>query len=168
MVLLFAESLNVLGIFTAIYAAQKQYIMLSAVITGIAMGFKMVILLYIPAVYYIASKTSGIISGTFYLVLIGSMQLLFAYPFLTTYPDEYVNAAFNFTRRFSMDSSMNFNWITISVLFESKTFANVLLLCHFVILLYFLFMKWLPLCHPQHKFSMRHILKSLGVCPIRL
>lgn len=106
--------------------------------------------------------------GSFYLILIGAIQIICAYPFLVEYSEEYMATTFKFDRKFSINSSINFNWILYSPLFHSTYFTTPLLLGHVGLLVYFLFKKWLPLCHPDNKFRFKHIFRSLGVWPIRI
>ena len=64
--------------------------------------------LYIPAAYLITSKSQGIVVGTLYILLIGVLQVVFGYPFIVTYPLQYLGSCFNMNRGF--DPAFSYNW----------------------------------------------------------
>ena len=163
----YAESLNILWVYLAIFCMQKSYNFMGVIWIAIGMAFKMNVLLFIPAVYYITSKSEGIICGTFYMIFILSIQILVAYPFMIDYAEEYLTTTFKFDRKFSVNSSINYNWILFSPFFHSTYFTTPLLVFHVGLLLYFLFVKWLPMCDMNNQFSFISIFKKLKLWPLK-
>lgn len=163
---IYAESYNVLLVYFAILLFQKGKHFVGWMIIAVAMGFKMSVLLYFPAIYYIVSKSVGVIRATIYIGIIMALQLVWAIPFISEYPDEYINTAFKFDRKFSIMGSINFHWILYSPLFHSSLFTNLLLLAHVGLLLYVLFKKWLPLIDPYNRFNFWLSVKEIGLWPL--
>lgn len=114
--------------------------------------------LYLPAVYLITSKSQGIVAGTMYLLLIVVSQIVFAFPFVMAYPEQYFKTAFDFGRDFNARSSFNWNFVPQEIL-VSPYFKNGLLLLHVGLLLYFLFVKWV---------NLKSIFREIGLYPLRL
>ena len=156
---LFAESFNVTLTYIAIYLFQKQQQFAGIIFIGLALTYKMNVLLYIPAVYYLTSLSRNIYVGTFYLAIIVSMSFIFAIPFLTEYRDDYMKTAFNFSRKFSIHSSVLYYWLIPKPIFNSSIFGAFLLSGHIGGLIYVLFTRWLPLLDENKKFNFVKILK---------
>ena len=161
----YAESINVMFIYIGIYMFQKQSSLLGSLFISIAMGFKMSVLLYVPGVYYLVSKSHNIFIGTFCIIVILLMQEAWALPFTANYGNEYRANAFKFDRNFSINGSINYHWLLYSPWFHSKLFKRSLLVCHLCFLLFVLFRRWLPLLDKQQRFKISSILKHLGLCP---
>jgi len=78
------------------FQLNKQF--LGVLLLSLGLGVKLSAALYFPAVYLIVSKSRGIIVGTVYVVLIIALQIVYAYPFVTTYPHEYLGNTFAFDK----------------------------------------------------------------------
>ena len=127
--------------YTAVYYLLKGSNKTSILLFGVAISIKMNVLLFIPGVYLITSRSEGIFKGTLYLILIVVMQIILGFPFLIEHPQNYLNKAFEFKREFLYEWSVNWNYLGESIATD-KTFALILLLLHLGFLLYFLFFKW--------------------------
>lgn len=161
----YAEEYNIMLVFIAIYCFQKSWNFLGICFISIAMGFKMSILLFIPAVYYVLSITQGILLGTIYIALIFMVQEAWAIPFTEEYGDEYRTNAFKFDRNFSINGSVNYHWILYSPLFHSNPFKTVTIIIQVILLLYLLISRWMPLLNQNGNFELRSIFKGLGIFP---
>ena len=127
--------------YIAIYNLLRGRNKVSVLWFGAAISVKMNVLLFIPGIYLILSRSEGIFKGTLYLILIVAMQVLIGFPFIIYYPESYLNKAFEFKREFLFKWSVNWNYLGESIA-TNKSFAILLLLLHLGFLLYFLFFKW--------------------------
>jgi alpha-1,3-mannosyltransferase len=135
-----------------------RYQLLGVFLMSLAASTKMNSFLYFPAIYLISSLNQGILTGTFYMLLIAALSLLYGLPFLLTYPKSYLSVAYNFGRGFDLIASRNYNFLSDEI-FTSATLARTLLALHLILLVYALFSKWL---------FYKEMLKSLGIYPLRL
>ena len=104
-----------------------------------ALSIKMNILLFVPALLYIYYISLGPVSTILHLVTISTIQVSLAAPFLSN-PREYFSTAFNFSREFDWEWTVNWRWLG-QELFESEALSKGLLALHFAGLLLCLW-KW--------------------------
>ncbi|KAG8906852.1 dolichyl-P-Man:Man(5)GlcNAc(2)-PP-dolichol alpha-1,3-mannosyltransferase [Tulasnella sp. 403] len=81
-------------------------------------------------------QSLGIISTVGHFVLMTTLQAAVAYPFLTTYPREYLRGAFDLSRVFLYKWTVNWRFLPEGV-FLSDAFAKSLLLLHVTTLIIF-------------------------------
>ena len=134
------------------------YQLSGVVLMSLSISTKMNSMFYIPALYLIVTLNQGILTGTFYLVLIATLSLLYGLPFLLTYPKSYFSIAYNFSRRFDLIVSQNYFFLSNEI-FTSDLFAKVLLILHITLLIWGLFIKW---------FDIKQMFKLLGIYPFKL
>lgn len=124
---------------------------------SIAFGFKMSAALYLPGLYFIASRSEGIFIGTLYMIFIISFQLLIALPFLEVSTTGYLKNSFDTTRGFLLQHSYTFRFLPTEFgdNFWFKTFC---LTTHLSSLLFFLFFKWT---------SLRRVFREISLWPLK-
>ncbi|CAZ83038.1 unnamed protein product [Tuber melanosporum] len=181
MLRLFNDPFSILLLFLAVFVWQKKLWTLGSLAYSLSVGVKMNTLLALPAV------------GGLYLLALGrdkalrqagimlQLQLLLATPFLTEFPMSYLNRAFEFTRQFFFQWTVNWRFVGEEV-FLSKGFSLGLLGLHACLLLFFLVTRWskpsdrsFPTRNPQvcpHHRSWcernRHALRSQPALPVLL
>lgn len=108
-------------------------------VDSLALSIKMNILLFLPALLYIYYISLGPLITILHLTTIAAIQVSLAFPFLS-HPREYVSTAFNFSREFDWEWTVNWRWLG-QELFESEALSKGLLALHFGGLLLCLW-KW--------------------------
>lgn len=100
------------------------------------------LLLFLPGLLFLIFTTLGAISTVVHLATIALVQLLLAGPFLTsrTAALTYFHTAFNFSREFLWEWTVNWRWIGEEA-FENPRFSGALLIAN-VIALVLLGLKW--------------------------
>ncbi|ORZ02836.1 glycosyltransferase [Syncephalastrum racemosum] len=126
---------------------------LSSVLFSVALSIKMNVLLFFPGFGILLWQAIGAWATFIQLGLILLIQIGLAYPFLSTYPAEYLGRAFEFGRVFDYRWTVNWRMITEKT-FVSGPFANALLTSHAVTLLFFVCFVW---CN-------RYVTRSFGAC----
>jgi len=96
----------------SVLAFMRGHDNLACVVFSLAVSVKMNALLYAPAVYLVLAARRGHRGAWLRIVLLcGGVQVLVAWPFLTTDPTGYVANAFNLGRGFKHYWSVNFKWV---------------------------------------------------------
>ncbi|KHJ45513.1 ALG3 protein [Trichuris suis] len=112
------------------------------VLYSMALSVKMNILLFAPAVAAICLFQNGLLWSTLLAMLAFGIQILLAVPFLTANATGYWQGAFNFGRTF--DHTWTVNWRFLSPdAFVDRRFHVALLACHFIVVVAFLYAKFL-------------------------
>ena len=93
---------------------------------SIAVSVKMNMLLQAPGLLLVLLLGCGIAETIVCLVICASVQILFAVPFLTTFPIEYLSRAFDLGRVFMHKWTVNFKFLPEDV-FVSKQLSILLL-----------------------------------------
>ncbi|CCF60795.1 hypothetical protein KAFR_0L01850 [Kazachstania africana CBS 2517] len=109
---------------------------LSALTYSMAVSIKMNALLYFPAMMigvYIVNKGNLFKTLVCFIVMLG-WQVYVALPFLKTFPMEYLKNAFNFSRQFMFEWSINWQFIGEEG-FHNVWFQKSLLMGHIIFLL---------------------------------
>jgi alpha-1,3-mannosyltransferase len=83
-------------------------------------------LLYAPGVLLILLLGSGWLETILCLSICAAVQVVLAYPFLSTYPLEYLQRSFDLGRVFMHKWTVNYKFIPEDI-FVSKTFSLILL-----------------------------------------
>jgi len=155
---IFNDSYVTLYTVIAIYLFQTQFVFLGCISVSLAIGFKANALIYLPAVYLLASKSRGIFIGTLYVMMTLALQVGYAYPFLSVYPQEYINRSYDFGRVYV--HGHNFFWKFVPpFIIRLPVFNASLLLAQLGLLCFYLFSKWLKL---------KDCFSQLGIWPIKL
>eukprot|EP01026_Neomeris_dumetosa_P022717 TRINITY_DN1957_c1_g1_i6.p2 TRINITY_DN1957_c1_g1~~TRINITY_DN1957_c1_g1_i6.p2 ORF type:complete len:404 (+),score=32.81 TRINITY_DN1957_c1_g1_i6:178-1389(+) len=116
---------------------------LAILIFSLGVSIKMNVLLFTPPVVFVALHDANFLD-----IFLGGLagvllQGVLAVPFLTTYPQEYIQRAFEFGRVFMYKWTVNFKFIDKQI-FVSKELALGLLVAHLSLLVIFLVWKWMP------------------------
>ena len=98
-------------------------------------------LLYLPGFLVILCQTLGLAQAVSYGFLIVLVQVILGWPFLSTYPWEYLSGAFDLSRVFLFKWTVNWRFLGEEA-FLSPALAKTLLLCHVCTLLAFAHFKW--------------------------
>eukprot|EP01095_Lingulamoeba_sp_RSL-Kostka_P000131 TRINITY_DN10238_c0_g1_i1.p1 TRINITY_DN10238_c0_g1~~TRINITY_DN10238_c0_g1_i1.p1 ORF type:complete len:433 (+),score=81.54 TRINITY_DN10238_c0_g1_i1:27-1325(+) len=106
-----------------------------------ALSIKMNILLYAPAVGLMLVKQFGFVKTVPHLMFMALIQIVAGLPFLLTFPKEYFNGAFNFSRQFMYKWTVNLKFLPEET-FLSKELATGLLVGNLLVLLIFAWFKW--------------------------
>ena len=97
-----------------------------SVMYSLAVGVKMNMLLWAPGVLLVFLLGTGIYGTIMCLSICAVVQLLLGYPFLTTYPIEYIANSFNLGRQFMYKWTVNLKFLPEEV-FLSKSLPLLLL-----------------------------------------
>ena len=111
----------------------------SSVMMSVAISVKMNVLLFLPGVLFLYRHSLWRLVE--FASIIGSIQFLFSLPFILQDYKSYIGRSFNFGKEFVYIESLNWRFLPKHV-FESKLFANALLIAHIIVLLYFSIRKW--------------------------
>jgi len=160
MLRLFNDPFSILLLFLAVFAWQKKMWTLGSLAYSLSVGVKMNTLLALPAIgtlYLLALgrdkalRQAGImlqvqVCLSSHPEVLGGMvliarKLLLATPFLTGFPKSYLTRAFEFTRQFFFQWTVNWRFVGEEV-FLSKGFSLGLLGLHACLLLFFLATRW--------------------------
>lgn len=108
---LFNDLYCVLFWLLGVYFFQKLNNFMGVLMFSIALGFKMSATLYLPGVYFLASKSEGIFIATLYLIFIAGFQIFIALPFLEVSAPAYIKNSFDTTRGFLLQHSYTFRFL---------------------------------------------------------
>lgn len=115
---------------------------------SVALSIKMNALLYLPGYLLVTYLLNDqlLLSLVTPTAVIFAWQLFIAWNFLShgsVIRESYLNNAFDFSRKFLYKWSVNWKMIPED-LFNNDQFHKLLLTCHIVLLVLFLFTKWIP------------------------
>jgi alpha-1,3-mannosyltransferase len=88
-------------------------------------------------------------------------KLALGYPFLSTYPVSYLTRAFEFTRQFQYQWTVNWRFLSQAT-FLSRPFSLALLTLHITLLATFLLVQWMQ---PSNSNSNRSGIRSKAISP---
>lgn len=129
-----------LGYISILLLAKRRY-RLGSIFHSLAISVKMNMFLHSPGVLLVLLLGAGLRETIFCLSLCAFVQLALGYPFLSTYPTEYITKAFELSRVFLFKWTVNFKFLPESV-FVSRELSIILLLL--TALTYILFArKWI-------------------------
>jgi len=113
----------------------------ASILFSMAVSVKMNVLLFFPAFGLLLWKAEGAWPTFVNLACMGGLQRLIAWPFLKENAASYMSKAFEFGRVFEYKWTVNWRMIDEET-FTSKSFANLLLAGHAIVLFAFLAFKW--------------------------
>ncbi|CAH0050257.1 unnamed protein product [Clonostachys solani] len=129
-------------LFLAIFLFQRRSWTFGAMVFTWGLGIKMSLLLTLPAVVILLFLGRGFWPCLRVLWLMAQVQLAIAIPFLPANAKGYLGRAFELSRQFKFEWTVNWRMLGEEV-FLSRPFALALLGCHVVFLLIFITVKWL-------------------------
>ena len=108
---------------------------------SLAISVKMSVLLYMPGLAIILLQQLGTAQTILNVTLMLVFQLVLGWPFLSTYPREYLTGAFDLSRKFLFKWTVNWRFLGEEI-FLSSELAKMLLLGTTIALLAFAHFKW--------------------------
>ena len=118
-------------------------------ICSLAVSVKMNILLFSPALLIAFIVTQGVIGAIKQVSTCALIQLLVGYPFLSTYPLEYLKGSFDIGRVFLYEWTVNWRFLPEEI-FIHRGFHAILLTAHIVTLL-LMVRKWWSMLKSYHQ-----------------
>lgn len=138
---------------------------LGSIFYSIAVGIKMNIFLFAPALFLVLLCETGMMGTIKNLMVCFLVQIFLGLPFLIEYPVSYLTKSFEFNRQFFYIWTVNWRLIP-EELFLNKRFQLVLLLMHLSFLIIFAIYKWsngfkdlLAMINPQKNWKFNVIRK---------
>jgi alpha-1,3-mannosyltransferase len=135
---LFNDGIAVLLGFLGLYLFTKSHWKSGSVFYSLAVSVKMNMLLWAPGLLLLYIMGTGLFGTVQCLAICAFVQLAVGYPFLSTFPLEYISNSFNLGRVFMYKWTVNFKFLPEEI-FLSKPLSIVLLLL--TVLVYALFGK---------------------------
>lgn len=108
---------------------------LGSVLFSLAVGVKMNVLLFAPAILILYITSLGYVQTIVQLAICAAVQLAIGAPFLLTYPVEYIKGSFDLGRVFEHKWTVNYRFLP-QELFEDKVFHLTLLALHLILLIF--------------------------------
>ena len=109
--------------------------------SSIAVSVKMNILLFSPALFLAYVATQGLIGAVQQVTICALVQFILGYPFLRTYPIEYLKGAFDIGRVFLFEWTVNWRFLPVDI-FVHRGFHAMLLIAHMTMLLFMAHRWW--------------------------
>lgn len=138
----FNDCFAVCFLWMSIWAYQKRLYTVGSLLYSWALGIKMSVLLALPAIGIVIFLTRGAQTGLKQLWMMLQLQILIAYPFLPVDAKGYLSRAFEFSRQFLFEWTVNWRFIGEDT-FLSKEFSYSLLAGHATVLAIFVLTRWL-------------------------
>jgi len=127
-----------------LYAALNMYCdgwwTIGSLLYSLSVGVKMNILMFAPAIFLAFIATGGVKRAATQVSICALVQLVIGFPFLTTYPIEYIKGSFDIGRVFLFEWTVNWRFLPEEI-FVHKGFHITLLMTHLMVLALFA-QKW--------------------------
>uniref|UniRef100_A0A0A1XQP3 dolichyl-P-Man:Man5GlcNAc2-PP-dolichol alpha-1,3-mannosyltransferase n=1 Tax=Zeugodacus cucurbitae TaxID=28588 RepID=A0A0A1XQP3_ZEUCU len=133
---LFNDPIAILFLYASLNLFLDRRWSLGSICFSIAVGVKMNILLFAPALLLFYIMNLGYLKTVLQLAICGGLQLLLGAPFLLTYPNAYINGSFDFGRVFDHEWTVNYRFLT-RTLFENQAFHGFLIVIHMLLIVLF-------------------------------
>lgn len=138
---LFNDPVAMLFLYCAILAVLQSRWTIGCALFSLGVSIKMNVLLAAPGFGYLMLLAGGVRTTAIQLLLMGTIQLVLAAPFLLENAPGYFGRAFELGRQFKYVWTVNWKCID-EELFLDRHFQLGLLVCHLVVLAAFIFGKW--------------------------
>lgn len=138
---LFNDPVAVLLLYASLNLFLDRRWSLGSAFFSLAVGVKMNILLYAPALFLFYLANLGVVKTFVQLLICGVIQVLLGAPFLLTHPVEYLRGSFDLGRIFEHKWTVNYRFLTREF-FENRSFHLSLLGLHLLLLLVFAKPTW--------------------------
>ncbi|KAL9610736.1 MAG: hypothetical protein Q9167_004599, partial [Letrouitia subvulpina] len=139
---LFNDCFAAAFLFVAIYAFQHRIWTVGSVAFSFGVGTKMSLLLASPAVGTILLQALPLKRALNAVFLMAQVQITIAWPFIPINPYGYLLRAFEFSRQFLYQWTVNWKFVNEQI-FLSREFALVLALWNVALLMLFITSRWL-------------------------
>lgn len=133
---LFNDPIAVLFFYAALNLFLDRKWTVGSVLFSLAVGIKMNILLFAPAILLLYLTSLGPVKTIVQLGICAVVQLIIGLPFLLTYPVEYLKGSFDLGRVFEHKWTVNYRFLSREF-FEDKGFHIGLLVAHLLLLAIF-------------------------------
>lgn len=154
---MFNDCFAALGLWVSIYLLQRRQRGAAALVWGLGLGVKMVLLLVAPGLTFVLVQGMGLQNALIFGASVVGLHALIGGPFLQVAPWEYVRNAFDFGRAFLFQWTVNWRFMGED-LFLSKSFAWSLLAVHLSSLVVFATTTWIaPTSHEFWDFLQTHL-----------
>lgn len=131
---LFNDPIAMMLLYAALNLFMDRKWHLGSFVFSIAVGVKMNVLLFAPAILMLYITNLGYLKTIVQLAICGITQLVIGAPFLVTFPVSYIKGSFDFGRVFEHKWTVNYRFLSREV-FESKRFHLSLLVIHIMLLI---------------------------------
>lgn len=148
-----------LFLWLAIFCFQRRHWTLGSLLYSWGLGIKMSLLLALPAVAIVLFLGRGLHGSLRLAWLMAQVQLVIAVPFLAKNPQGYLGRAFELSRQFKFEWTVNWRMLG-EELFLSKTLALGLLALHVALLLIFIIARWIQPADRPLSFMIRALLRG--------
>ncbi|KPM45418.1 Dol-P-Man:Man(5)GlcNAc(2)-PP-Dol alpha-1,3-mannosyltransferase [Neonectria ditissima] len=138
----FNDCFAVFFLWLTIFFFQRRYWTFGSFAYTWGLGIKMSLLLVLPAVGVILFLGRGFNASLRLAWLMGQVQFAIAIPFLAKNPRGYLSRAFELSRQFKFEWTVNWRMLGED-LFLNKSFSLFLLASHATVLLIFIVARWL-------------------------
>ena len=138
---MFNDGVCSLVAWVAIWLAQSKRFVAAAVALSVAASVKMNALLFLPPFLVLLVGHERVSTACVAVGAFVGVQVVVGWPFLSTYPREYVGRAFELGRKFTYEWTVNWKFVSIET-FSSDAFSLGLLLAHVAILFAFAHARW--------------------------
>lgn len=132
---LFNDPIAMMLLYAALNLFMDRKWHIGSFVFSIAVGVKMNILLFSPAILMLYITNLGYLQTVVQLAICGFTQLFIGAPFLLTFPLSYIKGSFDFGRIFEHKWTVNYRFLSRAV-FEGKPFHLGLLVVHVLLLIF--------------------------------
>lgn len=132
---LFNDPVAMVIFYAALNLFMERRWTIGSVMFSLAVGVKMNVLLFAPAILVLYLTSLGYVQTIVQLTICAVVQLLIGAPFLVTYPVEYIRGSFDLGRVFEHKWTVNYRFLPRE-LFEDKVFHLTLLALHLILLIF--------------------------------
>lgn len=129
-----------LGLISIILFCSRQW-RFGSIIYSLSVSVKMNMLLFAPGILAIYLLNVGYFGAIENIFICGLVQLILGYPFLSTFPIEYISKAFELSRVFFYEWTVNFKFLPEHVFLDKRLSLLLLLLTVFAYVAFSV--KWL-------------------------
>jgi len=131
---LFNDPVAILFLYIALNLFMDRKWTIGSIMFSLAVGIKMNILLFAPAVLMLYITSLGYIKTIIQLSICAAVQLIIGGPFLMTYPIEYLKGSFDLGRIFEHKWTVNYRFLDREM-FENRMFHLGLLVLHIILII---------------------------------
>jgi alpha-1,3-mannosyltransferase len=114
---------------------------MASILFSIALSIKMNVLLFAPGLAFIFFQGAGIYRSILNSILVVFIQVILGYPFLIEHGNHYISRAFELSRRFLYQWTVNWKFVSPAI-FNGANFPIGLLFAHFLLLICFFSFQW--------------------------
>lgn len=155
----FNDCFAVFFLWLAIFFFQRRHWTLASLVYSWGLGIKMSLLLVLPAVGVLLFLGRGLWGSLRLAGLMAQVQLAMAIPFLATNWRGYLGRAFELSRQFKYEWTVNWRMLGEDV-FLGKSFSLALLACHAAVLFTFVASRWMRPAQRPLSALMRALIKG--------